>query len=82
MRDTSNSVYAGDYIEVMKQTGFGAKGHIAIGTNSVDKAASYLERQGITLNQDTIRKDENGNMIFVYLKDEIAGFALHLIQRK
>ena len=81
-KEMTNSVYAGDYIEIMKKTGAGTNGHIAIGTNSVDKAASYLERNGISLNRDSIRKDDNGNMTFIYLQEEIAGFAIHLIQGK
>ncbi len=82
LREGTNSFFAGDFIEIMRQTGLGARGHIAIGTNSVVKAASYLERQGISLNTDSIRKDDSGNMTFVYLKEEIAGFAVHLVQKK
>ena len=80
-RDTLNSVYAGDFIEIMKKPGFGSKGHIAIGTNSVAKAASYLERHDIPLNPESIRKDSSGNINFVYFKEEIAGFAVHLFQK-
>jgi 2-dehydro-3-deoxyphosphogluconate aldolase/(4S)-4-hydroxy-2-oxoglutarate aldolase len=82
LRETSSSFFAGDFIEVMKQSGLGAKGHIAIGTNSVPKAAAYLERQGLSLNLDSVKKDDGGNMTFAYLKEEIAGFAVHLLQRK
>jgi 2-dehydro-3-deoxyphosphogluconate aldolase/(4S)-4-hydroxy-2-oxoglutarate aldolase len=82
LRETTNSVFAGDFIEIMRQAGTGGRGHIAIGTNSVTKAAAYLERQGIALNTDSVKKDSGGNMTFVYLKEEIAGFAVHLVQKK
>ncbi|MDR1253269.1 MAG: bifunctional 4-hydroxy-2-oxoglutarate aldolase/2-dehydro-3-deoxy-phosphogluconate aldolase [Treponema sp.] len=82
LRETTNSVFAGDFIEIMRQAGLGSRGHIAMGTNSVIKAASWLERQGIALDTDSIKKDSGGNMTFVYLKEEIAGFAVHLVQKK
>lgn len=65
-------------IEVMKNGGRGTLGHIAIKTNYMDKAIAYLERQGIELDYDTIKYDKKGKPEFIYLKDEIGGFAVHL----
>jgi len=81
-KDGTNSMFLTDQIEIMKKTGFGTKGHIAIGTNCVAKAVAYLERLGISFIPDSIKKDDSGNITFAYLKDEVAGFALHLFQKK
>jgi 2-dehydro-3-deoxyphosphogluconate aldolase/(4S)-4-hydroxy-2-oxoglutarate aldolase len=67
----------------MKKSGYGAKGHIAIGTNSVSKAVAYLERNhGVELIADSVKKDADGNITFAYLKEEVGGFAIHLFQKK
>jgi 2-dehydro-3-deoxyphosphogluconate aldolase/(4S)-4-hydroxy-2-oxoglutarate aldolase len=81
-RDTSISIFASEGIELMKFMGMGAKGHIGIGTNSIVRAVAYLERQGIRFNEESIKRDDKGNMTLIYMKDEIAGFAVHLVQRK
>ena len=79
-RETSKSYFAGNEIEAMNEKGFGKLGHIAIGTNNVDRAVNYLETQGVKFNMDTA-KVVNGKMTFVYLQDEIGGFAVHLVQK-
>ena len=60
--------------------------HLTIGTNSVVKALSYLEKLGINLNAGSVKKDESkkdksGNIRSACLQEEIAGFTLKLIQR-
>ena len=58
----------------------GAKGHIAVGTNSVDRAVNYLESQGEEFNMDSA-KYKDGKLTAIYLKEEVAGFAVHLVQK-
>ncbi|MDR3334814.1 MAG: bifunctional 4-hydroxy-2-oxoglutarate aldolase/2-dehydro-3-deoxy-phosphogluconate aldolase [Treponema sp.] len=81
VKDGSSSVFAGSHIEIMKQAGLGKHGHIAIGVNSVVRAMAHFERQGVQFNQETLRKDAKGKPFFIYFKDEISGFAIHLIQK-
>jgi 2-dehydro-3-deoxyphosphogluconate aldolase/(4S)-4-hydroxy-2-oxoglutarate aldolase len=78
--ERSNSVFAGSGMEIMKNAGPGKYGHIGIKTASVAKAAAYLERSGVGLNPDTARFDKKGDITFIYLKEEIAGFAVHIVQ--
>jgi 2-dehydro-3-deoxyphosphogluconate aldolase/(4S)-4-hydroxy-2-oxoglutarate aldolase len=80
-RETSGSIFASEEIEVMKAIGNGSKGHIAIAVNSVVKAKYHLESQGVSFNEKSVRIDEKGILKLVYLRDEIAGFAVHLVQR-
>lgn len=76
----NSSVFAGSYIEAMKTPGAGAKGHIAIGTNSVLRAKNYLETQGVEFDESSVKL--NGKKVAaIYLKNEVNGFAVHLIQK-
>ncbi|MDR1902510.1 MAG: bifunctional 4-hydroxy-2-oxoglutarate aldolase/2-dehydro-3-deoxy-phosphogluconate aldolase [Treponema sp.] len=76
------SIFAGDNLEIMKNPGPGTRGHIGIGTWNVPKAYAYLERQGIAFDPDSVRLDGKGEVNFAYLKDEILGFAVHIVQKK
>lgn len=74
------SVFAGKSFEVMKSKGPGAMGHIAIGTNNVERAIAHLKMRGVEFKEDTITK-KNGRINFIYLKEELSGFAIHLVQK-
>ena len=79
--DHSSAVFAGKGIEVRKQMFKGTNGHIAISTNSVDRAIRYLsEVKGVEFDMDSASV-KNGKTTSIYLKDEIAGFAVHLVQK-
>jgi 2-dehydro-3-deoxyphosphogluconate aldolase/(4S)-4-hydroxy-2-oxoglutarate aldolase len=81
-KDGNSSVFAGDSIEMVKTSAPGTCGHIAIGTTNMMRALAYLERGGITVDHGSAKKDAKGNVIALYLKEEILGFALHLLQKK
>jgi 2-dehydro-3-deoxyphosphogluconate aldolase/(4S)-4-hydroxy-2-oxoglutarate aldolase len=82
LRETSKSTFAGDAFEFMHQKGPGKCGHIAIRTNFVDRAMAYFTRMGFAFDEGSITYDEKtGKPKFVYFKDEIAGFAIHLVQK-
>ena len=76
----NSSNFVSDSIEVMKSNYKGENGHIAIYTNRLDCAAAELERRGYELDMSTA-KVKNGCVNTVYLKNEIGGFAFHLLQR-
>jgi len=80
-KDGNSSVFAGDTIEIVKKNGRGTRGHIAIGTSSITRTAAYLERSGIALDRENAAKDPKGNVIAIYLKEEILGFAVHLLAK-
>lgn len=81
VKDGNTSVFAGSCIEAMKSPYYGKCGHIAIGVNNIDRAQSYLERQGFAFDPETLKKNANGKSIAIYFKDEVAGFALHIVQK-
>ena len=76
----NRSDFSGSMIESCKIEFPGEKGHIAIGTLSVERAVAYLSGKGISMREEFLNRDSNGNLIAVYLKEEIAGFAIHLLK--
>ena len=80
-RPGNSSVFAGSVIECMKQPFRGAKGHIAVAVNSVKRAVTQLKYQGIEVDMSSAKYDADGRMTVVYLKDEIGGFAVHLVEK-
>ena len=76
----NSSVFAGTAVECMKVPGLGAKGHIAVSTNSVARAKNYLEMMGYKFKEETA-KFKGDKLTAIYLEDEIGGFAVHLVQK-
>ena len=76
--ETELSVFTGIAVEVMKFMGRGSLGHVAIGADNVDRAEYYLRQRGFSFDESTRRVDASGRTTFLYLKDEIGGFAFHL----
>ena len=78
----ASSVFAGSGFEMMKSAGLGAKGHIAIRTNNIERAIYYLGARGYQIDEAT-KKEKDGKMIAVYLTSDnsVGGFALHLVQK-
>jgi len=80
VKDGNSSMFASGGIEVMKSMYLGKNGHIAIRTNSVPLAIAELAKKGFVCDMTTA-KYKGGRMVAVYLKDEIGGFAVHLLQK-
>ena len=79
-KNGNSSVFAGTAVEVMKAGGPGKLGHIGIKTNYIDRAVRYMESRGYEFEPG--KYDEKGNLTAIYFKQEIAGFAVHLVQKK
>lgn len=76
----NSSIFASPLIEMMKKPGRGTNGHIAVGVNYVDRAVYHLEKRGFAFDESSKVYAEDGTLKVVYFKDEIAGFAIHLVQ--
>ena len=80
-REGNSSYFIGeDEIEVVKSSGFGKNGHLALKVNRLSLAKSYLERNGVQFN-DELTKYKNGREVALFLADEMNGFGVHLLQR-
>ena len=79
VRDGATSIFVGTDFELLKSKFLGDHGHIAIGTNSIERAVAYFDRKGIKTKPET-RSEKNGKLATIYLDISIGGFAVHLIQ--
>lgn len=71
---------APDAIPVTESRYTGSRGHIAVRTNRIAIAIADLEKKGFPVDTATAQY-RDGRMSTVYLKDEIDGFAIHLLQK-
>ena len=76
----NSSNFASTGVEVMKSMYLGRNGHLAVRTNKIETAVAELEKRGFAVDMDTA-KYKGDRMIAVYLKNEIGGFAIHLVQK-
>ncbi len=77
-----SNIFVGTALEVMKSPYLGKHGHIAIRTNYIERAVNYLSTVlGVEFDEKTAGRDEKGRLKIIYLKEEIGGFAVHLVQR-
>ena len=80
IKNGNSSVFAGKAMEVMKMPFKGKFGHIAIRTNYIERAVNYMNTVlGVEFEEPV--RDENGKYKAIYLKEEIGGFAVHLLQK-
>lgn len=79
IKEGNSSNFASTGFEVMKTMFKGANGHVAVRTNKMDAAIAEMEKRGFALDWDSV-KDKN-NIKALYFKDEIGGFAIHLLQK-
>jgi len=80
IKDGTGSIFASAGIEVLKTMYLGDKGHIAFKTNNIHRAIAALAKRGFEADMSTA-KSKGDVMIAVYLKQQIGGFAVHLLQK-
>lgn len=78
--EKSKSVFAGTIVECMKIPFYGEKGHIGIRTSNMVRAMAWMGSKGIEMLEESKQYDDKGNLTCIYLKDEIAGFAIHIVK--
>lgn len=81
VKEGNSSAFAGAGIEITYTPGRGANGHIAIGTLSIARAKEHLTRQGVLFDGESVKVNKAGKPVAIYLREEIAGFAIHLLQK-
>jgi len=80
VRNGNSSVFCGKAVEFMKTQYYGQRGHIGFYTNSVARAKAWFERNGVAIREESLR-EEGGKLASFYLKDEVGGFAVHVVKR-
>ena len=79
IKEGNSSNFASTGVEVMKTMFKGDNGHIAIRTNKMVPAIAELERRGFELDMDP--NADQDSLKAVYLKQQIGGFAVHLLKK-
>ena len=82
IKDGNKSMFVTSQFELMKAKGPGKCGHIAILTNSVDRAVYHLSARGVKFDESTATFNPDGTRKFTYLAEEYGGFGIHFIQKK
>jgi len=78
-RDIGASIFSTDYIEIIKSQGAGEFGHIGIKCTNAARAIAYFEAKGVELDYDSV-KMRNNKPVFVYLKNPVGAFMVHIVQ--
>ena len=82
VKNGNSSVFAGSAVEYMKEPYLGKNGHMAIRTNYIERAVNYLSTVlGVEFDESTAKKDDKGKLKAIYMKEEIGGFAVHLVNK-
>lgn len=81
VREGGGSSFLGGAVELMHAPGRGTHGHLGFRTNSVERARAWFESRGVEIQEDSVRYNARGAMKSFYLKDEVGGFALHVVKK-
>ncbi len=81
VKEGGKSNFAASYVECCNQKFPGKYGHIGIFTLSPSRAAAYFQSKGIPLREEFKNVDAKGNLVAVYLAEEIGGFAVHIVKK-
>ena len=76
----NSSIFSSSAIEFMKEPFRGKNGHIAVATESIERAKAYLEQLGVEFDEAS-EKYKDGKLMTVYMKQEMSGFAVHLLRK-
>ncbi|HPZ15028.1 MAG TPA: bifunctional 4-hydroxy-2-oxoglutarate aldolase/2-dehydro-3-deoxy-phosphogluconate aldolase [Sphaerochaeta sp.] len=79
-KDGRSSTFMDTTIEVMPIVFRGEMGHLGFRCLSVERTMSYLATKGLTVNEETIAKDDKGRIKSCYFNETASGFALHLVR--
>lgn len=77
----NSGAFAGKGFELLYSPLMGKNGHIAVGVNFLDRAVFYFQNLGFEFDPASYAKFAAGESKAVYFKEEIAGFAFHLLQK-
>lgn len=80
--DVGSSVIVGGPIEIVKSAARGRNGHIGIEVSDMILAMQDLHQKGVELDDSSLQISPDGTPVSIYLKQEIGGFAFHLLQSR
>lgn len=76
----NSSIFSGKKeFELMKTGGRGTHGHIAVAVSDIDRGIHFLRKRGVSFQENSLVV-KGGRKIAIYLRQEIGGFAFHLMK--
>lgn len=81
VKNGNSSIFTGTAVEFMKSEYYGENGHIGFKTNSMQRALDYFENNEVEIIEESIRYDDKGKLVSAYLKEQINGFAVHVVRK-
>ena len=81
VKEGNSSDFAGSAVEVMKTPYKGRLGHIGVATPDCQAAVKDLESRGYEMDMSTAKYKPDGTLNAVYLKQEVGGFAVHIVKK-
>ena len=79
IKESTGAAMVGAEYEFCKSKKPGTHGHIAISTNDIRRAKWHFEFMGFEFDEPLVNAE--GKMNAIYMKKEIGGFAIHLLQK-
>lgn len=79
-KEGSSSVFVDQCLEILKAPGNRTLGHVAFQCNNITRAVSYYKAMGAQFDEASAKYDTKGNLIAIYFKQKINGFAFHLVR--
>lgn len=80
-REGNSSFFAGSAVEAMRSPYLGKNGHIAMAVRDLEEAIKDLQSRGYEVDMTTAKYKPDGTLNAVYLKQEVGGFALHIVRK-
>ena len=80
-QDFGGAYFNDTFVEVMKKPFYGRHGHIAIGVNNVERALYRFRKEGVAFIEESAGYNPDGSLRIIYFKDEIGGFAIHIVEK-
>lgn len=82
VKESPKACFADPAVEVLFDQQRGQHGHIGFAVSDMDEAVAWLRSRGFDVDETTYKRRPNGKYPAVYLKQEVLGFALHLVEVK
>ena len=80
-KESADASFTGTVIEWVKKPGRGTHGHLALATSDLAAARAYLEEKGFHFDDSSAKYYPDGRTMVIYAREEIGGFAIHLLQK-
>lgn len=74
----NGDIFVGSIFEFKDKNTVGTFGHVALQVDNVEKAMKDLASRGFTFREETIARNEAGEIINVYMREELGGLAFHI----